>query len=183
MAVFHNADVDISNSSFKNSGSKYGLNIKYGLATIENSIFTDNSSGGIGADFVPKETVVRNNKFYNNDFSQEGSAINLSWSDFKTENNYIQCSADKGRGITVNENSKPTIKNNTIEQCDIGIVVKNSSVVEIIGNKISQARIGIDVFREKQVFGGGIANLYENILKDVRIDYSKDNLSEINILK
>jgi len=181
MAAFHNADVDISNSSFKNSGGDDGLNVKYGKAAIVNSVFSNNFSDGIDMDFGPKETVVKNNKFYDNGYGEGGGdGIDISWSDFKIENNYIKGCSDKG--ISVGESSKPTIKNNTIEQSDIGIAVKDSAIAEIIGNTISQVRIGIDAYQKKQYFGGGIANLSGNIIKEAKTDYSKDNLSEINIL-
>ncbi len=180
MAAFHNSDVDIANSSFKNSGGDDGLNVKYGKATIINSVFSNNFSDAIDMDFAPKETIIKNNKFYDNGYGGGGDAIDLSWSDFAVEDNYIRGCTDKG--ISVGESSKPTIKNNIIEQCDIGIAVKDSSVAEIINNKISKVRVGIDAYQKKQYFGGGIANLSGNIIKDAKTEYSKDNLSEINIL-
>ena len=181
MVAFHNADVSIRNSVFKNAGDDDGLNIKYGQASIEASVFRDNFSDGIDIDFGHETITIKDNKFYDNGYGGGGDAIDLSWSDIIVENNNIKGCTDKG--ISIGESSRPIIKNNTIEQCDIGIAVKDSSIAEIINNKIKQVRIGISAYQKKRVFSGGIANVTGTRIEEAETNFNKDNLSVINILR
>lgn len=181
MAAFHNADVEITNSIFKNAGDDDALNIKYGNFSVVNSVFTDNYSDGVDIDFSPKNSIVENNRFYNNGRIEGGDTIDLSWSDLLIKDNLIKGCSDKG--ISVGESSKPIVTSNTIEDCDIGIAVKDSSLAEIRDNVIKNSRIGIAAYQKKQVFGGGTANVINTLFENVKTKYENDGLSEINILK
>ncbi len=179
MVAFHNADVDVDSSIFKNAGDDDALNVKYGQALITNSFFTDNFSDAIDFDFASAETVIKDNKFYDNGYGGGGDAIDLSWSDILITNNDINGCTDKG--VSVGEKSSPIIKNNTIKNCDIGIAVKDLSVAEIIENNISDVRVGVVAYQKKQEFGGGIANISATILENATINYEQDEISVINI--
>ena len=179
MVAFHNADVDIENSSFNNAGDDDGLNVKYGTALIKNSYFSGNYSDGIDIDFAGNNTRIVGNRFIDNGYGGGGDGIDLSWSKIVVENNTVHKCTDKG--VSVGENSKPIIKNNKIEQCDIGIAVKDSSVAQITNNSINQVRIGVAAYQKKDVFAGGNANLKDNTITNTIINYEKDDLSSINI--
>lgn len=179
MAAFHNADVDVDNSIFKNAGDDDALNVKYGQAIITNSFFTDNFSDAIDIDIASAKTVIKDNKFYDNGYGGGGDAIDLSWSDILITNNDINGCTDKG--VSVGEKSSPIIKNNIIKNCDIGIAVKDLSVAEIIGNNISDTRVGVTAYQKKQEFGGGIANVSAIKLENTTIDYEQDEISVVNV--
>jgi len=179
MAAFHNADVDVSNSKFSNAFDDDGLNVKYGNFVIEDSLFENNFSDGIDIDFGPKNAIIRNNTFVNNGYGGGGDSVDLSWSDIIVEGNEINGCTDKG--ISVGEKSNPIIKNNTIQHCDIGIVVKDLSVAQIDNNLIEDVRVGVAAYQKKAVFGGGKARVSNLTFNNATIDFEQDDLSEIII--
>lgn len=172
MIAFHNSDVEIADSVFRNAEDDDALNVKSSGGFIENSLFEGNSSDGIDIDY-PEDFVVRNNTFN----SHGGDAIDLSFSDIVVSGNTISDCGDKG--ISVGERSNPNITDNTIKGCDIGIAVKDQSIAAIEANEITNNRIGISVYKKKSEFGGAIANLLENLLKGNQIDTETDDLSSI----
>jgi len=186
MVAFHNTDVDIFNSTFQNSSGEGGgddaLNIKYGKALIANSIFRHTFSDGIDTDAVNKDTVIRNNTFYNIGYDKTagGDAIDISWSDILIENNEVNDCIDKG--ISVGEGSKPLIKHNLIKSCSIGVAIKDASVALIENNNFSDIKIGVSAYRKKPEFSvGGTARVFDNIFKNVGQEYEKDAFSNIII--
>lgn len=180
-AAFHNSDVDISDSTFLNAGDDDALNVKYGRALITNSFFHGNFADSIDLDFNPKETLISNNKFQDNGYGGGGGdAIDLSGSDITIIGNTINGCTDKG--VSVGENSHPVIRQNRIENCDIGIASKDLSVAEITDNFINNVRVGISVYQKKQAFGGGIAHVKNTVITNAKIMYEKkDKVSEITV--
>ena len=130
----HYSDVYIRNSSFSQSKSDDGLNIKFGYVDITASVFHDNSFDAFDCDFC-------NGKVYSNKFKSttvdvplNGSTdgLDLSGSDILVTNNDFFRFSDKA--ISVGENSTPTILKNSIYDSNIGVAVKDGSVAKLQGN-------------------------------------------------
>ncbi|PIP73511.1 MAG: hypothetical protein COW88_01810 [Candidatus Lloydbacteria bacterium CG22_combo_CG10-13_8_21_14_all_47_15] len=176
MVAFHNASVEISDTTFSNSGDDDALNIKYGEASIRDSRFEHTFSDAIDVDFVSRDTKIVGNVFSDIGFDGGGDAIDLSWSDILAENNQVYGCSDKG--ISVGEGARPIIRENTITGCEIGIAVKDNAVADISGNRILDTKIGIVAYRKKAEFAnGGAAVLSENIFENVTIPLAADALS------
>jgi len=173
MISFHNSDADIVESHFENAGDDDAINFKFSGGSITDSLFVNNISDGIDIDFPKKGLSISENIFKNN----KGDAIDISFSDITISSNTVNMCGDKG--ISVGEHSTPYINDNYISKCAIGIAVKDSSVAHIKNNKIENNGIGISVYQKKQEFGGGIANLEDNIFINNSSDTHKDDNSSI----
>lgn len=179
-AAFHNADNEITNSSFRNARDDDGLNVKYSLWSITDSYFNGNFADSIDSDFTEEGSIIKNNTFENNGYGGGGDGIDLSWSRVLVEGNKINGCTDKG--ISIGESSRPLVKNNFITKCDIGIAVKDSSQAEIFDTVIKDSRVGVAAYQKKAALKGGVANLHNVRLEAVAVAYEKDDLSTINII-
>ena len=177
MVAFHNADVSISHSTFKNSKDDDALNIKYGRGLVLDSLFENTFSDAIDLDFVALSTNIKGNVFKGIGPVTGGDGIDLSWSDVVVEENVIKGCSDKG--VSVGESSKPILKNNTIENCNIGVAVKDSSSAQIIGNHIKGVHLGVVAYRKKDVFDGGTAHVEGNTIEETDIPFAADSHSSI----
>lgn len=174
MLAVYESDVLINNSEFEKASDDDALNIKSSKFLIKYSLFKDNFSDSIDIDFSEGEII---SSLFTGDSNEGGDAIDLSFSKVTIEGNKITSCGDKG--VSVGERSKPLIKNNNIENCNIGIAVKDSSHAEIVNSIIKNNDIGISLYRKKQIFGGGSALISEVIFESNKKDTEEDNYSEI----
>ena len=171
MVSFHNSDVDISNSVFREAGDDDAINVKGAKGSITDSLFENNVSDALDIDFSKEDFSIIGNVFLNN----QGDAIDLSYSKVVIDSNLITGCADKG--ISVGERSRPNIVDNSISDCDIGIAVKDQSEATIERNVIKNNRVGISLFIKKQEFGGAHAVLIENVLENNIVNIESDIFS------
>jgi hypothetical protein len=148
----HYGIVSIDSSSFKNSFSDDGLNIKFSSVQIENSIFQNNSADQIDLDF--SHGKVTNNKFSflkdnSKDFSTDG--LDVSGSNIFISGNIFSGMTDKG--ISVGEASDVIIYKNIINKNNNGIAVKDASSVCILGNSFQNNAIDINSYVKKKMYG------------------------------
>lgn len=160
MVAFHNADVRIASSTFKDIEGEDGLNVKGGRANVTNSTFDTSLSDGVDLDYVTDDSIFSHNMFKN----IGGDAIDISWTNIEITNNQVSSCTDKG--ISVGESSKPTIIGNTVQDCDMGIAIKDSSETLIKDNVISNNRIGVAAYNKKPYFEGGKGVLEGNTFSD-----------------
>jgi len=178
MLAMHNANGEIRDSVITDAQGDDGVNIKIGSVLVSNNRFEGNYSDGIDMDFVNPETVIVNNLFMDN----KGDGVDLSWSDIAVRDNVIIRSSDKG--VSVGERSNPELTNNIIVDCTIGIAVKDLSHASIIGNTLVSNRTALSAYRKKPIFGGGTAELADNVLwnngEEVYLDeYSKFEIASM----
>lgn len=171
--ALHNADGTITNSRIEDAQGDDGLNVKGGNVTVTDVLFTNNSSDGVDLDFVHPDTIFTDNIFADN----KGDAIDLSWSTIVVANNTVATCADKG--ISVGEQSAPTIRKNVVRDCDLGIAVKDSSQALITENQLIDNRIAISLYQKKPFFGGGHATATQNLLWNNSRETELDALSTL----
>lgn len=189
MVAFHNADVDISYTTFQNSseagvGGDDALNIKYGKASVTDSFFRHTFSDAIDTDAANKATIIRNNTFSDIGYDKDtgGDAIDISWSDILIENNTVRGCTDKG--VSVGEGSRPLVERNHIDGCNIGVAVKDTSVAAVSNNDFSNTNIGVDTYRKKSEFiDGGTVRVFGNTFKNVGKEYARDSFSNIYLVE
>ena len=92
MFAFHNSDVEITSSTFINSGDDDALNIKMSAGKVENCLFQDNFSDAFDLDFAQGFFEIKNNNFEDNG----GDSVDLSFSKVLIKDNEIVSSFDKG---------------------------------------------------------------------------------------
>jgi parallel beta-helix repeat protein len=175
MLALHDSDVNILNSRFENAGDDDALNIKKANFTVKNSQFTNNAFDALDIDF--SEGEVTDSVFVSSE-DIDSDAIDLSFSKVLIKGNSIDQFGDKG--ISVGERSLPTIEDNIITNCQIGIAVKDESYADIKNSTLSENATGVSLYRKKQVFSvGGEAKLTNVIFENNDQDVELDNLSEI----
>ncbi|PIS04810.1 MAG: hypothetical protein COT81_04660 [Candidatus Buchananbacteria bacterium CG10_big_fil_rev_8_21_14_0_10_42_9] len=174
LSIYHN-DVVIERLTASRANADDALNVKSAKAKLSNSTFTVNSADAVDFDFI-KEGEISNNLFVNNG----NDGIDLSGSTVLINQNTIHGSGDKC--ISVGERSVDTvIYNNVLNECLIGIEIKDASDVQIINNVIVNNDIGLNAYVKKPVFGGGVGRVYNSIIWDNQIDVQVDEQSEINV--
>ncbi len=93
-------------------------------------------------------------KFNNVKFHKSGNdCLDFSYGIYEIKNAYFQECADKS--VSVGEKSLTTIDNFTVESSNIGIAVKDSSIVNINKTLMNNLNICLSVYNKKQEFDGG----------------------------
>ena len=181
MVTFSHSDVTISRSIFRDAGDDDGFNAKYSKVVIRDSLVMDNAHDGIDLDWPKEGSEIKNNHLTHNGIGggEGGDAIDLSRSDVLIEGNTIDGCTDKG--ISVGEKSNPTIRNNLIAHCLIGIAVKDRSEAIIVDTQIAHTGTGITAYQKHPIYGGGIAHVARVRMEDVKEEYKKDVFSKIEI--
>ena len=120
---FYKADVEIKNVKFINNNCEDFLNIIQSNYSMENVLFENCSSDAFDSDF--SSGVISNSKFRNIsgdgiDFS--GSTVNVSNSSFYNI---------KDKSVSVGEGSLIDIKSIFVENCGVGVAVKDGSYANV----------------------------------------------------
>ncbi len=155
LSIYH-TDALIQECQFENATGDDAINIKYSThSIIEDSTFQNNSADAIDFDFMSGE--IRNNTFIHNG----NDSIDFSGSDTLVKDNVIQQSGDKC--ISTGERSSPTITNNILQECFIGVEVKDSSHPELSHNLFLMNKTAINSYNKKAFFEGGKGEFTENL--------------------
>ena len=169
----HGVTTRISNCIFRHCFGDDTINIKDGIARIENSVFYDNFSDGIDFDFSEGEIIGNYLK------DNGGDGFDLCRSKTLIKNNRIEGCKDKG--VSVGEASKPIIINNVIRDGNIGIASKDMSDPLVINNTIYNNKVGIEAYQKKQVFGPGLGRFHNNIVYKNEKSVVVDGVCEITV--
>ena len=148
----HYAAVEIDQSSFSNSSSDDGLNIKNSDVFIGRSRFFNNAGDQIDLDFCHGEVV--DSKFFVNSRSLASistDGLDLSGSNIKIARNLFDGFSDKG--ISIGEVTKAWISENMIENSSIGIAVKDGSKATLAENKFQGNHYDVSEYVKKNFFG------------------------------
>jgi spore coat protein CotH len=166
-SAYHNNDITVKNSLIAKSHSDDGLNFKYSNSSIYNSVFDNNSADAIDFDFMSGE--IKNNYFINNG----NDSIDISGSTTLIANNHIKNSGDKC--ISVGEKSAPTIHNNMLENCNIGVESKDLSDPLVTNTVFYKNKTAINAYQKKDFFGPARMKVYNSLFVE-----NDDNLSYKN---
>ena len=148
----HSAKVYISNSTFLNSRSDDGINIKYSEIDISNSYFANNLGDQIDLDYC-NGSFVKNTLIFE---SYEGlnnieiDGLDISGSEIDIKDNNFNNFSDKG--ISVGENSYPFIYKNYIGNSNMAIAVKDGSVAKIDKNIYDKNNNDISLYVKKKLY-------------------------------
>ena len=170
---FHESDVVISNSQFKNNRCEDALNVISSDFTLKNSQFYDTFSDSFDGDFVTG--IIKDCQFYNSG----NDGVDVSGSQLVLENILIENPSDKG--VSAGENSKVSGTNITVENGEIGIVSKDLSTINFTNVTLKNTHLGFSAFQKKSEYG--TASISINGLKQINNeeDYLIENRSSLKI--
>lgn len=165
----HIADVNITNSFFKNSFSDDGINIKHSLVEIKNNSFINNSADQVDLDYV--HGFVTDNIF---DFTGDHEdkltdGLDISGSKLFISENTIQNMTDKG--LSVGERSLAIVTNNIIKNNNIGIALKDGSKICLNNNNINKNFDNLSIFIKKNMYQAPILFTNNQLLESSNLTH------------
>ncbi|OGZ57334.1 MAG: hypothetical protein A2827_03555 [Candidatus Spechtbacteria bacterium RIFCSPHIGHO2_01_FULL_43_30] len=175
MLTAHNAPLYVYDSNLSFDRDDDIINVKGSTGEIMRSKFYDSIGDAVDLDMT-SGFIVQDNYFYNIGTKQvQGDAIDISFSDALVKNNKVDKCSDKG--VSIGERSNPTITGNIIENCVMGIAVKDESSAMIENNVLSHNLIGLSLYQKKDIFGGGTAIIKNNTIEnnEKNFDISKNS--------
>ncbi len=178
MLSAHYADLSVENALFENANQKGGddaVNVKYGKATIKNSIFYKNAFDGLDLDFVDADSRIENTIFYGNG----NDGLDISGSEIFISKVLVDHSGDKG--ISLGEKAHGMISESVFRNSHFGVASKDSSQAIISDSLIEQNHIGIAAYRKKDTFLGGTVRLQNSVVKSNKMDLGVDEYVPVNV--
>ena len=170
---FHESDVSISQSVFKNNRCEDALNIIRSDFSMDGSRFENTWSDAFDGDFVQGSIT-------NSEFNSAGNdGVDVSGSSIYLENITINNPSDKGVSAGEASNMKGT--NIRVKGGEIGIVSKDLSTIEFRDVYISETRLGFSAFQKKPEFGIGRISINDLFMSDTELDHLVEAGSELTI--
>ncbi len=170
---FHEANVDISNSIFKNNRCEDGLNIIRSTFTLNKSTFENTYSDAFDGDFVK-------GKISNCSFLNSGNdGIDVSGSTLELLNIDLENPSDKA--ISGGEASNITGENINIVGGEIGLVSKDLSRISITQINMTDTRLAFSCFQKKSEYGPGFINVKKSKLSNVELPHLVETNSDLVI--
>lgn len=177
------SDVVLTNSKLHSNVPGDIINVKYGTARIENSIFRGSiSSDGDGIDYDGIENgIIRNCIIYNClGFNSDAVDVGENVKNLIIDSLFIANIFDKG--VSVGQNSSATITNSSFVNCNIGVGVKDLSPVSIDHCSFYGNGIPVSCYEKNPGSAGGIAVAKNSILSNSYLSsYYSDVMSSLDI--
>lgn len=170
---FHESDVTIAHSSFKNNRCEDGLNIIRSSFTMTDTTFEGAQSDAFDGDFVTGSIELCTFLNSGND------AIDVSGSELLIKDLIIKNSLDKG--ISAGENSTITGENIRVFGGEIGVVSKDLSRMNLTNLSIIDTRLGISAFQKKTEYGVASIQISNLTLINNELEYLIENGSSLMI--
>ena len=142
----HEGDLNLSQCRFSNMHSEDGVNLKNGQLAMSNCVIAGSNSDAVDIDFG--HGFVKDSKFVD----IGGDGVDMSGSVITVSGCIFERVADKG--LSVGEQSNPTIYNSLIKNCGIGISMKDLSHARIAYCTFVDNTLALEAKRKKPMFGG-----------------------------
>lgn len=147
-------------------------------AAIENNVFERTIGYSDAIDFdgeLGSGSVIRGNRFIGSD----DDAIDMGNASPLIERNWIENCFNKG--ISLEGISKPSMVNNVIVGCDIGIAVKDSCHAWIAHTTIVNCTSGVSIHEKIAGQGGGQAEIVNTVIWNTKNSLLVDRLSSAQV--
>ncbi len=165
----HNGDLTLVDARFTDMQSEDAINIKNGHLQMVESLVARTASDGIDVDFGTGE--IRDSLF--EDITGDG--IDFSGSTVTVTRTRVARAGDKC--ISVGEASTPTIVNNVLMGCNIGLSTKDLSDPRVAYNTFVGNRLALEAKRKKAMFGGGAGTFVNNVFAENGVMLEEDYFS------
>jgi hypothetical protein len=175
MLSAYNSDLYLDHSVMSSANLISGddsLNVKYGNADINNTIFQQNNGDAIDIDFSKGSSTIVNTRIV--DTNNDG--IDVSGTALSIASVNIYACGDKG--VSAGERSNVSIHSLEVSECDFAVVGKDLSMVDINSSSFFNNYIGIAAYNKKQIFGGAQVVVNESKIFDNNQNYALQLLNE-----
>ena len=172
---FHESDVAISHTTFKNNRCEDALNIIRSDFRMSDSTFIGTYSDSFDGDFVVG--TIQNCTF----IDSGNDSIDISGSELVIQDITITNPSDKG--ISAGENSSITGQNVNITGGEIGVVSKDLSTIALTDLSIVGTRLGLSAFQKKSEYGVASIAVNSLNLQDIEVDHLIEIHSSLTIDK
>ncbi len=171
-------DFTITNSLFINTTEAFHSDVCYGIidsCTFINTIGYADSIDFDGAISPPPQII--NCRFQNGD----DDCIDTDHTNMLIEGNVISgYDGDDGKGISLEGESTPTLRNNVIYGCDVGVSIKHHCSPILDHDTIVDNRIGIHSYEKYGGWGHGYGTMTSSIVWGNDTDVLLDIDSSLN---
>jgi hypothetical protein len=164
----HIADVNITNSFFKNSFSDDGMNIKHSLVKIKNNSFINNSADQIDLDYVHGFVTDNLFDFIGDHEDKLTDGLDISGSELFISKNIIKNMTDKG--LSVGERSKAVVADNIIKDNNIGIALKDESRI-CLNNNVNKNFDNVSIYIKKNMYQAPALYIENQLLESSNLTY------------
>lgn len=174
MVSIYDGHLKMRRSSITEVRGEDGLNVKFGMVDIRDSLIEGTASDAVDLDFCTgllENNVVR---------STTGDGLDFSGSLLVARNNRMEKIGDKG--LSIGENTAILAIGNTVENPTTGLAVKDRSWAEVRGGWVKDAQIGMSIYQKKPVFGSGVAGLEGREEIGVKTRFLLDPNAWLNLL-
>ncbi len=154
LAVYE-ADLHIEQCRITNMKSEDSLNLKNGRILMKNCLIANSASDAFDNDFTTGE--IRDSEFIN----IKGDGVDLSGSTVTIVGNHFENVGDKG--VSVGEDSHPTIVDNLFKACQIGVSSKDLSYTKLAYSTFVNNVLAIEAKRKKPMFGPGSGEFVNSV--------------------
>jgi len=155
----HNGDLTLDDVRVTDMQSEDGINIKNGRLEMTGSLVARTASDAIDIDFG--SGFIRDSHFKD----IMGDGIDFSGTtDFVVSGTRVDGTGDKC--FSVGEASAPTIVNNLMKGCVIGLATKDRSNPRVAFNTFVGNKLAIGAYRKKPMFGGAAATFVNNVFAE-----------------
>jgi len=165
---FHESDVTITHTSFKNNRCDDGLNIIRSSFVMTDTVFEGTQSDAFDGDFV--SGTLERCTFLNSG----NDGIDVSGSELVLKDITINNPSDKA--ISAGENSTIKGEDITIANGEIGVVSKDLSTINLNDVSISRTRLGLSAFQKKSEYGVATISVNNLALTNIEVNH----LIEVN---
>jgi parallel beta-helix repeat protein len=168
----HDGDLELTHSRFVKMASEDGMNLKNGHILMANTIFEHCNADNVDLDFCSGE--VRDCIFRRSGFNGDGLDVSGA-RDLVISGCTFDNLTDKG--ISVGENSHPTIINCLMRGNSIGISCKDLSNPKIANCTFIGNGLAIEAKRKKPFFGGGSGHFVNCVFSENKTLLEEDYFS------
>ncbi|MEM1206233.1 MAG: CotH kinase family protein [Acidobacteriota bacterium] len=151
MLSIYDGSLQMARSRILDVRGEDGLNVKFGRVEVLDSIFRVTHSDAVDLDFC--RGVMAGNRIE----GAGGDSLDFSGSLIHASGNTLLDTADKG--LSIGEDTTVLATGNLIRGARTGVAVKDSSLARVVGSKGDRVDIGVAVYRKKQTFDSGSAQV------------------------
>ena len=148
----HHSNANISYSSFSNSSSDDGLNIKNSDIKMVQNAFYDNFGDQVDLDYC-QGVVARNSFFMSESLAAQDSetdGLDVSGTKVTVTNNRFSNLSDKA--VSVGEMSNISLEHNVIQSSNLGVAVKDGSKAAMNNNQLINNEIDMISYIKKHMY-------------------------------
>lgn len=186
--AIYNSNVNITNSTFKNSQGDDGINIKYSKVYIDHCTLENNKADQIDLDFC--HAIVSNCVFRPSQIDPNGDGLDLSGS--YGEIKYCNFSGFLDKSLSLGEKSKVLVHHCDFNNNNNALAVKDQTLLYSWSNHFSENTKDYFTFIKKKIFNSPVLYLNESnnnlkmellSKKDLHSLSLKDQKKELNKFK